>query len=74
MNALGPPKEKPLLGGEGLRELTETAYGTQPILQGWRREAARLLAEFRRTGNQKHLRAFFVHAVAMRAHEARGTQ
>jgi hypothetical protein len=69
MNA--PPKEKPLLCGEGLPKLTKTGYGPHPILQVWAREAARLLAAFRRTGDQKHLRAFFTHVAAMRDYEAR---
>ena len=66
-----PPIEKPLLGGEGLRKLTATAYGGQPILQGWQREAARLFAEFWRSADEKHLHAFRRHIIAMRAHQAR---
>ena len=59
-------KEKPLLGGAGLRKLTDKAYGPQPIWQAWQREAARLLQEFRRTGNPKHLVALTVHIQGMR--------
>jgi hypothetical protein len=34
VNALGPPEEKPLLGGEGLRKLTTTAaYHALDLLQ-----------------------------------------
>jgi hypothetical protein len=69
-----PPKEKPLLGGEGLRKLTKTEYGPQPILQLWAHEAARLLAALRRTGNQRHLRAFFTHVLAMRGQVGEDTQ
>jgi len=73
MNALAPPKEKPLLGGEGLRKLTPKAYGAQPTLQGWQCEAARLFAEFWRSANEKHLREFCRHVIAIRAHQP-GTQ
>jgi hypothetical protein len=38
------------------------------VLQ-WRGEAARLAAEYRRTGNPAHLRALCVHSAAMRARE-----
>jgi len=56
------------------------AYRLPPFLQlvpplvGWEREAARLFREFWRTGNQKHLRAFFTLVVAMRAYTERATQ
>jgi hypothetical protein len=40
----------------------------------WGKEGARLFREFWRTGNQKHLRAFAMHVVAMRAHDARATK
>jgi hypothetical protein len=76
----GPPKEK-----RGLETALKTAellkaYRFPPFLQllpplvGWEREATRLFREFWRTGNRKHLRAFFVHVVAMRAYAERATQ
>jgi hypothetical protein len=46
----------------------------QACLPRWQREAARLFAEFWRTGNQKHLRVFFTHVVAMRIHAGGHTQ
>jgi hypothetical protein len=57
-----PPKEKPLLGGEGLRKPTTFA-----AYHVWELEANRLVAEFRRTGNRKHLEACATHVAAMRA-------
>jgi hypothetical protein len=83
-----PPKEKRGLLGTALEtaELV-TAYRLLPRLQAaplenidsaraaaWGIEAARLLSEYWRTGDQKHLRAFCTHVIAMRAHFARGTQ
>jgi hypothetical protein len=38
------------------------------IWKRWEREAARLFREFWSTGNQKHLRAFVRHIVAMRVY------
>jgi hypothetical protein len=66
---MSPPKEKPLLGGEGLRKLTKTGYGPPPVMQVWAREAARLLAAFLNTGNPRHLRAFFTQVAAILVHE-----
>jgi hypothetical protein len=43
----------------------------QPCFASWQREAARLFREFWRTGNEKHLSAFYVHVVAMRSYERR---
>ena len=68
------PKEKPLLGGEGLGRRIRTAYIAQTIWQAWQREAARLLTLYWHTGNQKHLLAFYRHFVAMRVHEAEANQ
>ena len=45
----------------------------QARFAAWQREATRLLAEYWRTGNQKHLRAFSRHVVAMRTHVAEHT-
>jgi hypothetical protein len=44
------------------------------VWNGWQREAARLFTEFWRTDNERHLRAFFTHVVAMRVHAGRATQ
>ena len=46
----------------------------QACFPRWQREAARLFGEYWHSGHQKHLHAFFVHIVAMRAHEARAKQ
>jgi hypothetical protein len=40
------------------------------IMQGWQREAARLLNEYFRSGNPKHLLTFVVHIIGMRAYQA----
>jgi hypothetical protein len=87
-NALAPPKAKRRLCRTALLN-TEllAAYRLLPVLQAapleklngahavaWEREAVRLFREFWRTGNQKHLRAFVRHVVAMRAYQARATQ
>jgi hypothetical protein len=42
--------------------------------QGWHREAARLLSEYVRCGNPKHLVAFVVHVIGMRTHAGGHTQ
>jgi hypothetical protein len=88
MNAHAPPKEKGAPAKSALRtaELME-AYRWLPLLQParleeingvraavWEREGARLFREFWRTGDQKHLRAFFTHVVAMRGYEGSDTQ
>jgi hypothetical protein len=57
-----PEKEKPLLGGAGLRKPTTFA-----AYHVWELEANRLAAEFQRTGNPKHLKACATHVAAMRA-------
>jgi hypothetical protein len=65
-------KEKPLLGREGLHKRIETEYAVQPALQAawlcWQREAARLLGEYFRSGNPKHLVAFVVQIIGMRGY------
>jgi hypothetical protein len=75
------PKEKPLLGGAGLRKLTTRAsYHALDLLQAravwavWESEATRLFREFWQSGNQKHLRAFFTHVAAMRIYAKRATR
>jgi len=76
--SVGPPKEKPLLGGEGLHKLTTRAeYHALDLPQVavyWQREAARLFGEYWRSGNEKHLQAFVRHVLAMRNHQARVPQ
>ena len=46
----------------------------QACFQRWQREAARLLNEYFRSGNPKHLIAFVVHITAMRSHTGGHTQ
>ena len=77
----GPQKKAPGAGEQTGRELISArAYHAVDVLQArsiwavWKREATRLFREFWRTGNQKHLRAFFTHVVAMRAHQMRAAQ
>jgi len=73
-----PPKEKPLLGGEGLHKRIKTGYAVQRAFQlawiRWQRQAAIFIAEFFRTGDERHLSAFCKHITAMRAHLAGATQ
>lgn len=58
-------------------KLTQAEYRALDLLQArtvwavWRREAERLFADYWRTGDLKHLRAFVRHIHAMRAHEGR---
>lgn len=70
-------KEKPLLCGEGLHKRIETEYAVETAMQAawlrWQRQAATFITEFWRTGDQKHLAAFVVHIIGMRAHQARAT-
>jgi hypothetical protein len=40
----------------------------------WKNEATRLLREYCRTDDTKHLRALVTHVLAMGAHQARATQ
>jgi hypothetical protein len=87
MNAVAPPKKERGLGTTLKTTELLAAYRLWPALQAaplettddgytavWEREAGRLFREFWRTGNQKHLHAFFTHVVAMRTHQARATQ
>jgi hypothetical protein len=70
----GAPKKKGGLPAALQVAERPAVYRWFPRLQAaWEREAARLFGEVWRTGNQKHLRAFFTHVVAMRAYEARAT-
>jgi hypothetical protein len=57
-----PPKEKRAPAESALQNLQ-----LRPAYHDWVLEATRLLAEFWRTGNRKHLDAFATHVVAMRA-------
>jgi len=79
---IGPPKKERGLGTALKTAELPIAYRLFPALQAvpsetinsaraaaWEREAARLFREFWRTSDQKHLRAFSVHVLAMRAHE-----
>jgi hypothetical protein len=75
-----PPKEKPQLGGEGLDRLTTCAvYPPVDFVQvgviwsGWQREAVRLLSQYWRTNDPKHLVAFVVHVRGMRAYASSAT-
>ncbi len=78
MNVPAPPKKAPGAGElTGRKLIASRQYHALDVLQArtvWESEAARLFREFWRTGNQKHLRAFFTHVVAMRAYKARATQ
>lgn len=40
-------------------------YSVNHALTQWRKEAARLLAEYQRTGHPSHLKAFRIHRAAM---------
>jgi hypothetical protein len=67
-----PPKKKRAPEKSALQNAADTASVTQPLteinlLQGWRHEGRRLLSEFWRTGNLKHLAAFSAHVAGMRA-------
>jgi hypothetical protein len=70
---VSPPKRKePRLGGTGPKtdQIASRDYHNSAALQGlcqiqWRREAHRLAAEYRRTGNPAHFLAFKRHRAAM---------
>jgi hypothetical protein len=49
-------------------------YGVNHALAQWRKEADRLWAEYQRTGNPVHLKAFDVHRAAMSARLATATE
>ena len=70
-----PPNEKGALLHAPISKL-QLIKATSSIkaMQGWELEGARLFREFWRTGNQKHVRAFFTHVVAMLAHEIAARQ
>ena len=82
-----PPKEKRGVGTARKTAELQAEYRLLPVLQpaspakinrasavAWQREAARLFREFWRTGNQKHLGAFYTHVVGMRSYERGGTR
>lgn len=68
---MSPPKEKGTLQHAPLlSKLAQTGYALALSLQArceirWREEAKRILAEYSRTGNPAHLKAFRVHRAAM---------
>ena len=73
MNATSPKKKS---GGainaarsesNGISILLSGGYSVNHALAQWRKEAARLWAEYRRTRDRKHLRAFRIHRAAMKA-------
>jgi hypothetical protein len=74
----GPPKEKPLLGGEGLHKRIEGGYAAELALQTawprWQWQAATFVAEFWRTGDERHLAAFVRHVSGMRGQAERRTR
>ena len=73
----GPPKKRGGSVNAAPSKLTSTRIlspRAATIKAVWQREAVRLFNEYWRTGNQTHLWAFVRHVIAMRAHEARGTQ
>lgn len=77
----GPPEKAPGAGEQTGRRLTTRArYHALHLLQyrnvsvRWEREAARLFREFWRSGDQRHLWAFFTHVAAMRVYAKRATR
>jgi len=54
--------------------LLPSGYSVNHVLAQWRKEANRLRAEFERTGNPAHLKAFNIHRVAMSAGLANATE
>lgn len=78
MSGSDPPKNAQTRGLTGRRaELTvarrnyRTPFVSQACFAAWRREAARLFAEYWFTGNERHLRAFYVHVIGMRSYQPR---
>lgn len=69
MTTSPPKRREPRLGGAGLKTANpELEYPNRIALQArWRVEASRLLAEWRRSGNPKHRKAFLTHRAAMGA-------
>jgi hypothetical protein len=49
-------------------------YSVNHVLAQWRKEGNRLRAEFERTGNPAHLKAFNIHRAAMSARLANATE
>jgi hypothetical protein len=54
--------------------LVPSGYSVNHVLAQWRKEAARLWAEYQRTGNPVHLKAFDVHRAAMSARLVTATE
>jgi hypothetical protein len=73
-----PPNEKGALLHAPIPKSATPHYQhcnvTQACFPIWQRESARLLREYWRSGDERHLRAFCTHVSAMRAHEARAKQ
>lgn len=73
-----PPKETGALLHAPIPKSATPSYQRRNVPQAcsppWQREATRLFREFWRTGNQKHLRAFITHVVAMRVYAKRATR
>jgi hypothetical protein len=73
-----PPNEKGALLHAPIPKSATPHYhrskAGQVCFQHWQCEATRLFREYWRTADQKHLRAFCSHVIAMRAHEARPAQ
>jgi hypothetical protein len=63
-------KEKRAVGSAlKTAELPQAYHVGLSVQAQWEREAGRLFAEFWRTADQKHLAAFVVHIIGMRAHQ-----
>ena len=78
-NALAPPEnEKGAVLHAPIPKSATPHYkdrnSAQVCFAMWQSEAGRILAEYWRSGNQKHLAAFVRHTVAMRAHQMRLAQ
>jgi hypothetical protein len=74
---IGPPNAAGGSANAAHHKLTSTRILVPPaatINRIRQREAGRLLAEYWRTGDPKHLAAFCRHFIAMRADEARAAQ
>jgi hypothetical protein len=73
-----PPKETGAVLHAHIKRIPSGDYHWPPTMQAtsyrWQREAVRLFSEYWRTNDPKHLAAFVVHVVAMRAYTERATQ
>jgi hypothetical protein len=64
-------RETELNDGAGYQTERSAQLLSLPYFWAWQRETVRLFSEFWRTGDQKHLAAFYTHVMAMRAHIGR---